>query len=156
VARVDPNQPIARTETMPARIATALAPRRFDFLLLGAFAVSAFLLATVGVYGVVAFAMAARTREIGVRMALGAAPRQIARLAAQRGAGPMAAGVITGAGASWLLARVLGSFVFGVTTRDGWSLLAAVIVVAGGALIAVAVPARRAMRIDPVIALRDS
>jgi len=155
VARVDPNQPIARAETMTARIATALAPRRFDVLLLAAFAASALLLATVGVYGIVAFAMASRTREIGVRMALGAAPRQIARLAAARGAGPMAIGILAGAAASMLLARMLETFVFGVATRDGWSLAAATLVAAGAALVAVTIPARRAMCVDPVVALRD-
>jgi putative ABC transport system permease protein len=154
VARVDADQPIARAAAMPDRIAAALAPRRFDLQLVGAFAAAALLLAGVGIYGIVAFAMAARTREIGVRVALGAAPRHIARLALVSGAAPAGAGVIAGAVVSLAGARVMESLVFGVTPRDPIALAAAVLLVAAAAAAAVAAPARRAVRVDPMTALR--
>jgi hypothetical protein len=100
VSRVDADQPIAFAAAMPDRIASSLAPRRLNLQLLGGFAVAALLLAGVGIYGLVAFAMAARTREIGVRMALGASPRQIALLSLTRGAAPALAGVAGGVTAS--------------------------------------------------------
>ena len=96
VRGADPAQPLARSGAMSDRIAAALAPRRFNLMLLGAFAAAALLLAAVGIYGVVAFAMAARTREIGIRVALGAAPRHIAWLAFVGGALPVAVGIVAG------------------------------------------------------------
>jgi ABC-type antimicrobial peptide transport system permease subunit len=154
VAAVDADQPIARITPMPDRIAAALAPRRFNFVLLGAFAVSALLLAGVGIYGTVAFAIAARTRELGVRVALGAAPRHIARLVVGRGIVPVGIGVLTGAAASIVVARALQGLAFGVPSRDPASLAAAAVLMTACALAAIAPAAWRAVRLDPIDALR--
>jgi putative ABC transport system permease protein len=154
VAAVDPDQPIARLAPMTDRIATALAGRRFNFVLLAAFAASALLLAGVGIYGTVAFAMAARTREIGVRVALGAAPGHITRLVLMRGVAPVVAGLCAGTAGSILVARVVQGLVFGVASRDPASLASAAVLMTGCALIAVAPAAWRAVTIDPVTALR--
>ncbi|HEX4565338.1 MAG TPA: FtsX-like permease family protein, partial [Vicinamibacterales bacterium] len=139
---------------MPDRIATALAGRRFNFVLLATFAASALLLAGVGIYGTVAFAMAARTREIGVRVALGAAPGHITRLVLTRGVAPVVAGLCAGTAASILIARVVQGLVFGVPPRDAASLASAAVLMTGCALIAIAPAAWRAATIDPVAALR--
>ncbi len=154
VAAADPDQPIARLAPMTDRIATALAGRRFNFVLLAAFAASALLLAGVGIYGTVAFAMGARTREIGVRVALGAAPRHITRLVLARGVAPVVAGLCGGTAASMLVARVVRGLVFGVPSSDPMSLASATILMAGCALLAIAPAAWRAATIDPVVALR--
>jgi putative ABC transport system permease protein len=154
VARIDAAQPIALAAAMPERIASALAPRRFNLLLLGAFASSALLLAAVGIYGIVAFAMAARTREIGIRMALGAAPRHIVRLAVVRGVVPVLFGVTAGAVASLAVSRALAVLVFGVATHDAASLGIAIALVIAAGLAAIAGPARRVLRVDPAIALQ--
>ena len=103
---------------MDERISSALASRCFNLVLLGAFAAAALLLAGVGIYGTVAFAMAARAREIGIRVALGAAPRQIVWLAVSRGLAPIAAGVGAGSVTAWIAAAGLSGLVFGVAPRD--------------------------------------
>jgi ABC-type antimicrobial peptide transport system permease subunit len=112
------------------------------------------LLAAVGIYGIVAFAMTARTREIGVRLALGAGPRHIAGLAVLRGAAPVLWGVAAGIGGALAAARVLAGLLFGVATHDGASLALAIGLVLAVGLAAVAGPAVRALRIDPMAALQ--
>ena len=155
VRAIDPNQPLGSTLPMEDRISSALAPRRFNLVLLGAFACAALLLAGVGIYGIVAFAMAARTREIGIRVALGAAPRQVVWLAISRGLTPIAAGVGAGSAAAWLTAAALGSLVFGIGPRDGVSLALAGASIACAAVAAIAGPALRALRVDPAISFRQ-
>jgi putative ABC transport system permease protein len=154
VARVDPDQPIALAAAMPDRIAVTLAAARLNLQLLGAFAAAALLLAGVGIYGLVAFAMAARTREIGVRVALGASPLHIARLVLWRGAMPVAIGILLGVAASLAGARAVEGMLFGTAPRDPATVAFAVALIAVVALAAIAGPARRAVRIDPVVALR--
>ena len=154
IARVDRDQPVGRAAMMDDRIAAALAPRRFNFLVLGAFAAAALALAGIGIYGTVAFAMAARTREIGVRVALGAAPRSIIWLVLRRGAGPVVAGVLGGAAASFVVARALAGLLFGVPPRDPASLGSAALLIVVCAAVAIAPAARRAVRLDPIAALR--
>ena len=154
VAEVDRDQPIARISLMDDRIAAVLAPRLFDFLVLAGFAAGALALAGIGIYGTVAFAMAARTREIGVRVALGAGPRQITSLVLLRGAAPVIAGAFAGAAGSVGVARVLQGLVFGVPSRDPLSLAAAAGLIAICAALAIAPAVRRAVRLDPAAALR--
>jgi len=154
VAHVDDDQPIARAAAMTDRIVATLAPRRFNLELLGALAASALLLAAVGIYGIVAFAISSRTREIGVRLALGASPAHIARLALVRGAAPVAAGVLVGLSVSLAAARVVAGLLFGVQPRDPAALVFAVALVLAVALLAVAAPTRRALRVDPAVVLR--
>jgi len=155
VRSIDRDQPIARSATMDERLASATAQRRVNLLLLGAFAAAALLMAAVGVYGVVASAMAARTREIGVRMALGATRRHIATLGTARGAGPVLAGVAVGFAGALLEGRLVGTLLFGVQPHDPPTLLLAGVVVIAVAFAAVSGPVRRAMRIDPLEALRS-
>jgi putative ABC transport system permease protein len=155
VRSIDRDQPIARSATMDERLASATAQRRVNLLLLGAFAAAALLMAAVGVYGVVASAMAARTREIGVRMALGATRRHIATLGTARGAGPVLAGVAVGFAGALLEGRLVGTLLFGVQPHDPPTLLLAAVVVIAVAFAAVSGPVRRAMRMDPLEALRS-
>jgi putative ABC transport system permease protein len=155
VRSIDRDQPIARSATMDQRLASAAAQRRVNLLLLGAFAAAALLMAAVGVYGVVASAMAARTREIGVRMALGATPRHIATLGTSRGAGPVVTGLAIGFAGALLEGRLVGTLLFGVQPHDPPTLLAAMMLLTAVAAAAVSGPLRRAMRIDPLDALRS-
>ncbi len=151
---IDRDQPIAGTMSLTDRLAAATAQRRVSLMLLGAFAIGALLMAAVGVYGVVAFAMASRTREIGVRMALGATGRDIARLGALQGAGPVLLGVLAGIGGMILGGRALRGLLFGVGSNDPSTLVFSIAVVALVTLAAVVGPTRRATRIDPLQALR--
>src|SRR6185503_3546844 len=154
IAGVDADQPIALAAAMTDRIAASLAPRRLNVQLLGAFAAAALLLAGVGIYGLVAFAMAARTREIGVRMALGASPRQVAWISLTQGGAPVLAGLAAGAIAALATADTLASLIYGLTPRDPPTLAGATALVLAAALAAVAGPTLRALRIDPAVALR--
>jgi putative ABC transport system permease protein len=154
VRSIDPSQPLARVATMSERIAVVLSPRHFNLMVLGAFAIAALLLASVGIYGLVAFAVATRTREIGVRVALGATPRRIAAFAMSSGAMPIAGGLLLGLAGAVLASRALEALVFGVSRLDTISLAAAALLNGSVALAAVAGPARRAMRVDPIVALR--
>jgi predicted permease len=155
VRAVDPNQPLGSTAPMEARISTALAPRLFNLVVLAAFACTALLLAGVGIYGIVAFAMAARAREIGIRVALGAAPRQIVWLAISRGLAPIVTGVGAGSAAAWIAAAAVGGLVYGVGPRDGLSLALAAVLIMCAAAAAIAGPARRALQVDPAISFRQ-
>jgi hypothetical protein len=154
VGGVDRDQPLGRAMSMSDRLAGAVAQRRVNLMLLGAFAISALLMAAIGVYGVVAFAMASRTREIGVRMALGASGRDIAKLGTLQGAAPVLIGVVGGIAGCLLGGRALRGLLFGVESTDPATLALSITVVLVVALIAVAAPTRRAMRIDPLQALR--
>jgi len=151
---LDPTQPLGIAAPMTDRIATALAPRRFNLLLLAAFACAALLLAAVGIYGIVAFAIASRTREIGIRVALGASPPQIAWLAVSRGTTPIACGVLIGAFAAWPASSAMAGLVFGVAPRDAMSIVLASALIGVAAAAAIAGPAWRAVRMDPATSLR--
>jgi predicted permease len=144
----------AADSPMERYVDAALAARRFSLRILAAFAIAALLLAGGGLYALISYGMAARTREIGIRVAMGARPRQIAAMAVRHGATLSAAGVAIGTACSWVLARYADSLLFEIGPHD-----AAAICGAGGLMIVVAaaaswLPARRAARIDPVEALR--
>jgi putative ABC transport system permease protein len=152
-AAIDPTLPVT-IETMKARIGRLTDRPRFVALLVTLFAAIALLLAAVGLYGVLSFLVTQQTREIGVRMAVGARPRDVA-LQFQRRAGAWAgAGLIVGAGGSLAAARLVRGLLFEVTPADPGSLSLAVIVLAGVAALAAWAPARRAARVDPIVALR--
>jgi predicted permease len=155
VLDVDPQLAIIRMQPMADVAWAAIAQQRFNMLLTGAFAVSALALAMIGLYGLLSYQVAQRTREIGVRMALGARRADVLVMIVRRGVILTSVGLVVGAGASLGLARFLKTLLFGVTATSPW-----VYAIVSGVLLVVAclaslVPARRATRADPVIALRS-
>ena len=143
-----------RTVTLEAHLSEALAANRLTAALVGTCGLMAVLLAVVGVYGVVAFAVARRTREIGVRVALGASPGQIFRLVIGEGGGIVLLGIATGAGAAVGASRLLGSMLYGVSATDPATFLLVPGLLAAVAVAASCLPAARAVRMNPVAALR--
>jgi predicted permease len=153
VMTVDPALPLVDAHPMEYWLAESLARARFNTLLLVTLGTLALLLASVGVYGVVGFFVSQRTREIGVRIALGATPTDIWRLVLGRGLRPIVFGVIAGSVLSLATARLLREQLYGVRAEDPVTLVAVVAMLMVVALIATFVPARRAMRVRPVVAL---
>jgi ABC-type antimicrobial peptide transport system permease subunit len=141
-------------QTLADRLDDTIAPRRFEMTLLIAFASLALLLALVGIYGVVSHMVAQRTREIGVRVALGAQRSDVIRLVLGRGLSFVCAGVVLGLAASLGLTRVMESFLYGVKPTDALTFAAASVLLVAVAALAAWVPARRAAGVDPLIALR--
>jgi predicted permease len=154
VRAVDPEQPIASITTMGAALSEFMAPRRFNALLLGAFAALAAILAAFGLYGVISYIVVQRTREIGIRMALGAERGDVVVAVLRQGVRLAVAGVIPGVAGALALSRVLSGFLFRVESRDPVVFAAVPLLLIVVAVVAVMVPARRASRVDPVIALR--
>jgi predicted permease len=155
--RVDSNEVLTSFETMHEIIQASMASRRFAMMLLGSFAALALLLAGIGLYGVIAYAVGRRTHEIGVRMALGAHPRDVFGMVIQQGLRLGLIGVAAGAAAAFILIRVLSSFselLYGVGASDPLTLVAVALVLLAVAVVACYIPARRAMRVDPMTALR--
>ncbi len=152
---IDRDQPVAAVRTMDLILSNAVAQRRFNMILLGAFSLAALLLAGVGIYGVVAFAVAERTREIGVRVALGATPLDVARLTLAQGVAPVCLGLIAGLAGAITVSRAVEGLLFGVQERDPATLAGVTLVVLVIGTIACVVPARRALSIDPARALRS-
>jgi len=154
VQAVDPTQPVYDIATMDQRLSESMAPQRFNALLVGVFALAALGLAGVGIYGVLAFSVARRTPEIGVRMALGARRAEVLTLVVGEGLRLCALGVGFGLAGSVPLTRLLGSVLFGVSPADPVTLVAASAALLLVAVMACYVPARRAVMIDPMTALR--
>jgi predicted permease len=152
---IDPAQPIADLTTLPALLNGSVAPQRFNLMLLGGFAALALVLAAVGVYGIVAYTVSGRTREIGIRMALGAAGREVGRSVMGPALGPSVAGIAIGSAGAVLLGRALAPDLYEVSPQDPLTFAFVAFILLGAAAIACAIPARRASRIDPVIALRS-
>jgi predicted lysophospholipase L1 biosynthesis ABC-type transport system permease subunit len=152
---VDPEQPVTAMTTLDAAMRMLLAERRFNMLLMTIFAGVGVLLATVGLFGMLSFAVAQRTREIGVRMALGARRADVIRMILADSARLSVAGLAIGGLAAVAAARAIRSMLFGVTPVDPATFGAVTVVVAAVALIASYVPARRAASVDPVIVMRE-
>jgi ABC-type antimicrobial peptide transport system permease subunit len=152
---VDRAQPVYDIKTMEERVAAALAPQRFNLLLLGLFAGMAVVLASLGVYGVMAYLVTRRTREIGIRIAIGARPEQVQRQVLAETAWLAAASVGVGSAGAWGLTRYLSTLLHGVTALDAPTFVSAAALLAGIAIAASVSPARRAARVDPVTALRE-
>ena len=148
-------QSIAELTTMQERISALNDKPRLNSLLAALFAAIALLLAGVGIYGVVSYSTSQRAQEIGIRMALGATPRDIVRWILGQALLLTVAGLALGLLGYFALARVLASLLYGAGASDGWSLLVAVLVLGSIALLASYIPARRAVRGDPVAALRS-
>jgi putative ABC transport system permease protein len=154
VSEVDHDLPLFDVITMDTLLAREVASQRFNAALLGAFAVFALFLAALGIYGVMAYAVSQRTHEIGVRMALGAAPRDVLRMVLTRGVTLALAGTALGLGASFALTRFLQSLLYGIQPIDPLTFFAVTLILLGVAFLACWLPARRAMRVDPIVALR--
>ncbi len=154
IASADPDQPIASVRTMDTIIGTNVADRREQIALLGSFAGLALLLASIGLYGVLSYAVAQRTREIGLRLALGATTTSVLRMVLGRGAALIAVGLAIGGGAAWAAARAMTSVLRGVTPDDPATYVAVTLLLATIGLVASYLPARRAARLDPSDVLR--
>jgi putative ABC transport system permease protein len=152
---VDPELPLSDLRTMEDRIGENLAQPRVSMLLLAGFAGIALTLAAIGIYGVIAYAVAQRTREIGIRMALGATSADVRHLVVRQGMTPVLIGVVVGVAAALLLTRLMSSLLFGVSATDPATFAGVALFLAGIALAASWLPARRATRVQPVIALRQ-
>jgi len=151
---LDPLQPIADVQTMAEILGENSARQRFSAVLLAGFSISSLVLSAVGIYGVLAYSVAQRTREIGVRMALGAEPGRIIGLVVGTGARLVVGGAIVGIAGALALTGLLKSLLYGIGPRDPWTFFMAPVVLLTVALVAAYVPARRAARLDPVDALR--
>jgi predicted permease len=154
IRRAAPDVPIQSTVTMDEAVAASVAQPRFRTVLVGLFATAAMLIATCGLYGLMAYAVAQRRREIGVRMALGAEPRDVLRLVLTRALRIVVAGVIAGLAGAVGVTRVLQRFLFGITPTDPIAFTIVTLLLIAVGLIAAWLPARRATRIDPCAALR--
>jgi putative ABC transport system permease protein len=154
VHEVDPNVPINEVMTLDGLLSRSLSPRRFAMVLIGVLASLALALSAVGIYGVMSYTVGQRTQEIGVRMALGAQPRDMLALILGRGAWLALAGITIGVLGALALTRFLSSLLFGVAPKDPLTFAAVALLLFAVALAACYFPARRAMRVDPMVALR--
>ena len=151
---LDPTIP-PRFRTFSEVYSASLGSRRFNVMLIGFFGITALLLATTGVFGVMAYAVSRRTREIGVRLALGAQSRDVLKLILGQGMRTILVGVAIGIAGSLVLTRTVQSLLFGVTATDPLTFSSVTLLLVAAALLACYIPARRATKVDPVIALRD-
>lgn len=154
LAELDPNLPMDNVRSLDELVTTSLASRRFHMLLLATFAGVALLLALAGLYGVLAYSVARRTREIGVRMALGAGPATLLGQTVAQGMRPVVAGIVVGLAATILVSRLMTSLLFGITASDPVTYVSVALILAGTALGSCSLAAVRALRIDPVRALQ--
>jgi putative ABC transport system permease protein len=151
---LDPDQPLTGVATMEERLTQSLSQPRFSTLLLGLFAGVALLLAAVGIFGVMSYVVAQRTHEIGIRMALGAQRRDVLKLIVGHGMRLTLIGLAIGLAASFALTRLMSSLLFGVSATDPVTFSVISLVLASVALLACYLPARRATKVDPMVALR--
>jgi ABC-type antimicrobial peptide transport system permease subunit len=154
LAPVAPDLPANDFRTLQQLVDQSVSPRRFVVLLLGGFALFALLLASLGIYAVISYSVSQRTQEIGIRMALGATAGSLQAKVIAETLTLAAIGMTLGAGASWALSRTLTGFLFGVTATDPLTFVAMFAVLGVVAAAAGYIPARRASRIDPMVALR--
>jgi putative ABC transport system permease protein len=154
IGALDPDQPLTGLRTLESSVSTTLDQRRLSMLLLSLFSAGALLLALLGIYATLAYSVAQRTREIGIRMALGAQAAGVVRLVIRQGMRLAALGAALGVVMASLLGRVIAGLLYGVQSHDPTTFAAVVALLLGAALLACWVPALRASRVDPLIALR--
>jgi putative ABC transport system permease protein len=154
VQSIDKDLPIFSINTMERRLAQSILPQRLNMWLISIFAATALLLAAIGLYGVMSYSVAESTRDIGIRMALGARPADVVRLVIGQGMRVLLIGLAIGLGAAYALTRLMRSLLFGVTPTDGLTFVSVSLLLAAVALLACWIPARRAARVDPMVALR--
>ena len=152
--KVDSQLPVTKVETMNEVAAASFAARRFNMSLLTMFAGLAMALAAIGIYGVMSYAVTQRTQEIGIRMALGARNIDVLALIIRNGMTMVIIGIVVGLAGAFALTRLMASLLFGVTPTDAWTMAVVSAVLIGVALLACFIPARRATRVDPLVALR--
>jgi putative ABC transport system permease protein len=155
VRGVDPTAAVSSVRTMNEVITRALGSPRFYFALLGSFAAIAIILAVAGLYGVLSYAVAQRTREIGIRSALGSSRGAVMRLFAMEGFRLVAAGVVLGLAGGALVTRLMEFMLYGVSPLDVTTWVLAAVVMIGAAMLAAIIPARRAARVDPLVAIQN-
>ena len=155
VRAVDRDQPISDVKTMDQRRDAAIAPERLQLMLLGSFAVVAILLAAAGVYGTMTYLVTRRTREIGIRMAMGARPADVLRMVLGETIALLLLAIVSGLGGAWSLTRYVRSMLYGVTALDPITFVVTSVLLAVTVLIASLGPTLRAVRVDPVSALRE-
>ena len=154
VQSIERNLPLANARTMPELLRTSLFPARMGAVLLGVFGLLALLLASVGLYGVMSYSVSRRTREIGIRMALGAQRSDVLRLVLRESMTLVAAGMLLGLIAAFATTRLLAGFLYGVSPTDPAAFTGIALLLAVVALVASLVPARRAAKVDPMVAFR--
>ena len=154
VLAVDPNQPVFDVKTMEERVAVTLETRRFAVVLLGIFGALALVLAAIGLYGVLAFAVSQRTREIGIHMALGARTRDVLLMVIKQGMSLVLIGVVFGVAGAYSVTRAIRSLLFEVGTTDPLTFVMVSVLLAIVGFVACYLPARRATKVDPLVALR--
>jgi putative ABC transport system permease protein len=154
IREFDPELPVSQTRTMETVVQLTFARQQFSAVLLGGFSVASLLLAAIGIYGLLAYSIAQRAREIGVRMALGAAPSSIVRMVVASGARMVASGALAGLAAALAFSGLMKGLLFEIGPRDPLTFIAAPALFVAVALVAAYVPARRAARVSPMTALR--
>jgi putative ABC transport system permease protein len=155
VSEVDPDQPVANVKLMSQMFADSVAKPRFNYLLLTIFAAVALILSATGIYGVMSYAVTARTREMGIRLALGAQAADVLKMVILQGMRPVIAGIVLGLAGTYALTRVMVALLFHVSPTDRAIFAGVAALLALVALLACCLPARRATKVDPVMALRD-
>jgi ABC-type antimicrobial peptide transport system permease subunit len=155
MAELDSQQPIFDVEPVEDLLASSLSPRRFTLILMVLFGLIALVLAAVGIYGVMAYTVAQRTQEIGIRMALGARPLVVLGMVLKDGMALVGVGLVVGVIGALALGRVVASLLYGTSTTDAPTFAVIAAALALVALAALVIPARRATRIDPISALRS-
>jgi putative ABC transport system permease protein len=154
IQAIDPDQPVSDVRTMQQLLASSVARARFNTLLLGLFAALALVLASVGIYGVMAYSVVQRTKEIGIRIALGAQSRDVLKMIVGHGMMLTLVGVGLGLTGALILTRLMSSLLFGVSTTDPLTFIGVSLLLSAVAFFACYIPARRATKVDPMIALR--
>jgi putative ABC transport system permease protein len=154
VQSVDPELPVFGAQSLNELVSASLSERRFSMELVGLFAVTALLLAGLGIYGVISYIVSGRTHEIGIRLALGAEGRNILRMVLRQGLGLAIAGAAVGLVCALIVSHLMAGLLYGVRPTDPLTFAGVTLLLIGVALLACYIPARRALRVDPLVALR--